>query len=403
MSEEARNERRVLVAVDEGEESMYALSWTLSNVIVQNSSDTLILLYVKPPHAVYTPLDATGRIDDPETPGYLFSSDIRAAIEKYSQEVADCVLEKAKKLCKDLQNVKVETRVESGDPRDVICDMSQKLAAHLLVMGTHGYGLVKRAFIGSVSNYCSQNVKCPVLIVKKQKPSSLRIEKAVACRISIWVNLDLLYRFVASTKVSSDKTRVLFSRGVNHNVSANILQVAKFKVTNDLGKYLGGIDLLWEENQKPLQLIKKINDPIPTSHRFKVVAYYVNSNGNWKVAEMVNIIPSWLLQEELVYPCPKALLGQDVLVRGATPDGVFTIKYAYNILANSFRTNNLSWSQGFLHSRIDKGIMANIDDRRLRQSTTFGVAITTIWHARNELVFSGVQWDPNVVASKVRL
>ncbi|KAH1259241.1 Universal stress protein A-like protein [Glycine max] len=184
----ARFERRVLVAVDEGEESMYALSWSLRNVIFQNSRDTLILLYVKPPHAVYSPLDSTGRIDDPETPGYLFSPDISAAIEKYSQEVADCVLEKAKKLCKDLQNVccsfvpldlfcfddkvMVETRVESGDPRDVICDMSQKLGADLLIMGSHGYGVVKRAFLGSVSNYCSQNVKCPVLIVKKPKPSA---------------------------------------------------------------------------------------------------------------------------------------------------------------------------------------------------------------------------------------
>ena len=167
-----RNERRVLVAVDEGEESMYALSWSLKNIIFQNSSDTLILLYVKPPHAVYSPLDSTARIDHPETPGYLFSSDVSAAIEKYGQEVADCVLEKAKKLCKDLQNVMVETRVESGDPRDVICDMSQKLGADLLIMGSHGYGVVKRAFLGSVSNYCSQNVKCPILIVKKPKPSA---------------------------------------------------------------------------------------------------------------------------------------------------------------------------------------------------------------------------------------
>ncbi|KAL5187366.1 Universal stress protein A-like protein [Glycine soja] len=104
--------------------------------------------------------------------GYLFSPDINAAIEKYSQEVADCVLEKTKKFCKNLQIVMVETRVESGDPRDVICDMSQKLGADLLIMGSHDYGVVKKAFLESVSNYCSQNVKCPVLIVKKPKPSA---------------------------------------------------------------------------------------------------------------------------------------------------------------------------------------------------------------------------------------
>lgn len=62
--------------------------------------------------------------------------------------------------------------MENGDPRDVICEMAEKLAADVLVMGSHGYGLIKRAFLGSVSNYCAQNVKCPVLIVKKPKPTA---------------------------------------------------------------------------------------------------------------------------------------------------------------------------------------------------------------------------------------
>ena len=59
----AAKERKILVAVDESEESMHALSWSLKNVLVSNnlSKDTLILLYVKPPRAVYSALDGTGR------------------------------------------------------------------------------------------------------------------------------------------------------------------------------------------------------------------------------------------------------------------------------------------------------------------------------------------------------
>jgi hypothetical protein len=37
--------------------------------------------------------------------GYLFSSDILAAMDKYGNDVADCVIEKAKRICKDLQDV----------------------------------------------------------------------------------------------------------------------------------------------------------------------------------------------------------------------------------------------------------------------------------------------------------
>ncbi|KAJ4719354.1 Universal stress protein A-like protein [Melia azedarach] len=152
--------RKILVAVDEGEESLYALRWCLKNVI-SSKNTILVLLYAKPPRAVQTALDGTG---------YLFSSDILSTMEKYGSDVADRVMDKAKRICRDHHMInEVEGRVECGDPRDVICDMVEKLGVDVLVMGSHGYGWFKRAFLGSVSNYCAQNVKCPVLIVKKPK------------------------------------------------------------------------------------------------------------------------------------------------------------------------------------------------------------------------------------------
>lgn len=160
MADVAAKERKILVAVDESEESTYALSWCIENIIAGNSNDVLILLYSIPPRAVYSSLDGTG---------YLFSSDILVTMERYSNEVAQCVMEKAKRACKDLNGVKVETIVEHGDARDVICQAAEKLHVDMLVMGSHGYGVFKRTFLGSVSNHCAQNVKCPVLIVKKPK------------------------------------------------------------------------------------------------------------------------------------------------------------------------------------------------------------------------------------------
>ncbi|MCL7025869.1 hypothetical protein MKW94_017465 [Papaver nudicaule] len=160
MADTEVQERKIVVAIDEGEESIYALTWAIKNVVFQNSNDTIILLYAKPLLQAYAPPDGSG---------YLFSSDVMVSMEKYSKDVADCVVEKAKRVCKDLQNVKVEARIEKGDARDVICEAVEKIGADLLVMGTHGYGMIKRAFLGSVSNHCAQNVKCPVLIVKKPK------------------------------------------------------------------------------------------------------------------------------------------------------------------------------------------------------------------------------------------
>ncbi|KAL2536932.1 Adenine nucleotide alpha hydrolase-like superfamily protein [Forsythia ovata] len=101
--------------------------------------------------------------------GYLFSTDVMATMERYSNDVAQCVIDKAKRACKNLNDVKVEIVVEHGDPRDMICQVAERLNVDMLVLGSHGYGLIKRAFLGSVSNHCAQNVKCPVLIVKKPK------------------------------------------------------------------------------------------------------------------------------------------------------------------------------------------------------------------------------------------
>lgn len=60
--EKLRKEKRIVVAVDESEESMYALSWCLTNLVsdANKTKSTLILLYVKPPPPLYNSLDAAG-------------------------------------------------------------------------------------------------------------------------------------------------------------------------------------------------------------------------------------------------------------------------------------------------------------------------------------------------------
>uniref|UniRef100_A0A453I906 UspA domain-containing protein n=1 Tax=Aegilops tauschii subsp. strangulata TaxID=200361 RepID=A0A453I906_AEGTS len=168
--------RRILVAVDEGDESVHALRWCLTNFATRGDGelappDTILLLYVRPTPPTYSVLDASG---------YLFVNEATAAIDGYSRAVADAVVDKAQKLCAlhSKENgevkVKVDVKVAVGDARSVICDMVDKLGADVLVMGSHGYGFFKsedsrwfcRALLGSVSDYCVRNANCPVLIVK---------------------------------------------------------------------------------------------------------------------------------------------------------------------------------------------------------------------------------------------
>lgn len=153
--------RTILVAVDESEQSMYALTWFLHNLPAQHKNCTLVLLYVKPPPpVVYSSLDPAG---------YLFGGDDAIAnLEKYAKDLATSVMRKAEAICQNFDTkIKVEKKVGTGDAKDIICIAVKQLKADMLVMGSHNYGFFKRALLGSVSEHCAKHVKCPVVVVKR--------------------------------------------------------------------------------------------------------------------------------------------------------------------------------------------------------------------------------------------
>lgn len=53
-------ERRIMVAVDEGEESLHALKWCLANVVSPAGGDTLVLVHARRPRPVYAAMDSSG-------------------------------------------------------------------------------------------------------------------------------------------------------------------------------------------------------------------------------------------------------------------------------------------------------------------------------------------------------
>ncbi|KAK4758711.1 hypothetical protein SAY87_020012 [Trapa incisa] len=159
MEEEGRKTRRIVVAVDESKESMEALSWCLGHLVNPENPDNIVivLLYVKPPPPVYSYFDAAE---------FLFSGDMVAAMEKYSNDLVHAVMDRAEAVYGSFSSrINVEKVVGRGDPKDVICHTVKKLNADMLVMGSHGYGFMMRALLGSVSEHCAKNVKCPVVIV----------------------------------------------------------------------------------------------------------------------------------------------------------------------------------------------------------------------------------------------
>eukprot|EP01018_Ginkgo_biloba_P008288 Gb_24984 [translate_table: standard] len=148
--------RRILSALDDNEQSMYALKWALDNLQL-TSSDTLILCHVKRLPTAYEGLGG---------PGFILTPEVALSLEKYQERVAEDILKRALDICSG-SKVNVEKRIVPGDARDALCDAVKKFQADFLIIGSHGYGALKRTFLGSVSDYCAHHAKCPVMIVKK--------------------------------------------------------------------------------------------------------------------------------------------------------------------------------------------------------------------------------------------
>ncbi|KAJ0035917.1 hypothetical protein Pint_24514 [Pistacia integerrima] len=156
----------MLVAVDDSNHSFFALEWALDNFFVSVGSNHLFRLMVI--HARPTPTTFFG-FGGPGTT----STDVISLMDVDSKKAAQKIIEKVKDTCskKSVHNVPAES-VE-GDPRDVITEAVDKHHADVLVLGSHGYGAVKRAVLGSVSDYCAHHCSCSIMIVKKPKTQVL--------------------------------------------------------------------------------------------------------------------------------------------------------------------------------------------------------------------------------------
>ena len=57
-----------------------------------------------------------------------------------------------------------DIRVLHGDPGRELCGLAAELSASAIVLGTRGRGGIKRALLGSVSDYVVRNAPCSVVV-----------------------------------------------------------------------------------------------------------------------------------------------------------------------------------------------------------------------------------------------
>ncbi|PIN12874.1 hypothetical protein CDL12_14527 [Handroanthus impetiginosus] len=154
--------RRVGVAVDFSPCSRKALKWAVDNLV--RSGDHLILVCVRP-EGYYE----SGEMQLWETTGspLIPLSDFSDShiMKKYEvnpdPETLDIITTASRQ-----KEIIALMKIYWGDAREKLCESVDNIPLDCMVLGNRGLGKIKRAIMGSVSNYVVNNASCPVTVVK---------------------------------------------------------------------------------------------------------------------------------------------------------------------------------------------------------------------------------------------
>ncbi|KAL2933109.1 Universal stress protein A-like protein [Bienertia sinuspersici] len=163
---------KVMIALDESKGSFYALNWVLTNIIKprtaivaasqeggEEKEDLVYLVHVNLPFQTYV---------YPAGPVIYTATSVFESVKQAQEKISAGIFARAMRCCEDM-NVKSEAMSLRGEPKEVLCQAVEENHVDLLVVGSRGLGMLKRAFLGSVSDYCAHHAHCPVLIVKPPK------------------------------------------------------------------------------------------------------------------------------------------------------------------------------------------------------------------------------------------
>ena len=149
---------RVLIATDGSHTAIEAAHHALD--LLGPDHDYTALFVVPPPSHVY-PAGGFGIGVEP-----LGGPSVAPAIEEEALEAIGAEGEEALQRTAEALGVEAETVTADGDPGREICRLAESGRFDVVVVGSHGTGLVRRVLVGSVSHYVVHHATCPVLVVR---------------------------------------------------------------------------------------------------------------------------------------------------------------------------------------------------------------------------------------------
>ncbi len=143
--------RKILVPIDFDDTSDRALDRAMWLASKLGAQVTVLHVYGLP---IYNYPDGS----------YIPSPEVAESVKKGAQEQLDTYVAR-----KNSEGVQLNSLLREGRSAQEICNVALELSADLIVMGTHGRGLIGRTLLGSVAEAVVRQSSTPVMTVRSNE------------------------------------------------------------------------------------------------------------------------------------------------------------------------------------------------------------------------------------------
>ena len=159
---------KILLATDGSEEAELAGRFALE--LAEKIGSELLVVHVfgiMPWYPVYP--EGTDP-DEAELGEPVVEEDLRRASERRARELLDAEVEKISSLGGSVERAYLR---EGGSAQEIV-GLAEELGAGLIVVGSRGFGRIRRALMGNISDSVVRHAHCPVMVVRSEQERTHR-------------------------------------------------------------------------------------------------------------------------------------------------------------------------------------------------------------------------------------
>ena len=155
---------KILLATDGSREAQLAA--TTAADLAKSTGSELHVLYVEEAANPY--VDVVELAGDEPVPQRL-DAELKRQFERQAREVLDAEAERVRAAG---GTVVMQAHHSMGKADHEVITLAEEIGAGLIVLGSRGWGGIRRALMGSVSDSVVRHSHCPVLVVRESRDSA---------------------------------------------------------------------------------------------------------------------------------------------------------------------------------------------------------------------------------------